>query len=160
MGIQTGISNDISIPIYVDSSIDNNEYRIHASVSGNTKSIFLKSPSGKIRIHKICSKMNREKKVNIWISEATVVDMADNSSISASGLNIEIIYRGANLLDFTYKPNEEGAWHLDVLPNGQTYSTEISAICTFNFLADFDYLDLNTTHPSMQTLPGQPISST
>ena len=86
--------------------------------------------------------------------------MADNSSISASGLNIEIIYRGANLLDFTYKPNEEGAWHLDVLPNGQTYSTEISAICTFNFLADFDYLDLNTTHPSMQTLPGQPISST
>ena len=106
---------------------------------------------------------NREKmniQLGIWISEATVVDMADNSSISASGLNIEIIYRGANLLDFTYKPNEEGAWHLDVLPNGQTYSTEISAICTFNFLADFDYLDLNTTHPSMQTLPGQPISST
>ena len=85
--------------------------------------------------------------------------MSDDSSISASGLNIEIIYRGSNLLDFTYKPNEEGVWHLEVLPNGQSYSTEISAICTFNFLSDFDYLDLNTTHPSMQTLPGQPISS-
>ena len=86
--------------------------------------------------------------------------MADDSSIAASGLNIEIIYRGPSLLDLTYKPNEEGVWHLDVTPiNGQIYSTEISAICTFSFLSDFDYLDLNTTHPTMQVLPGQPISS-
>ena len=96
----------------------------------------------------------------IYITEATIVDMADDSSIAASGLNIEIIYRGPSLLDFTYKPNEEGVWHLDVTPiNGQIYSTEISAICTFSFLSDFDYLDLNTTHPTMQVLPGQPISS-
>ena len=89
-----------------------------------------------------------------------MVNMYDDSSISASGLNIEIIYRGPTLLDFTYKPNEEGIWNLDIAPkNGKTYSTEISGICTFNFLADFEYLDLNTTHPALQTLPGQPITS-
>ena len=46
MAIQTGITNNINTPIYVDSSIDNNEYRIHARVSGNTETIILKSPSG------------------------------------------------------------------------------------------------------------------
>ena len=86
--------------------------------------------------------------------------MNDDSSISASGLNIEIIYRGASLLEFTFKPNEEGTWNLEVDPEKeQMFSAEISASCTFNFLASFDYLDMNTTHPSLQTLPGQPISS-
>ena len=89
-----------------------------------------------------------------------MVDMNDDSSISASGLNIEIIYRGASLLEFTFKPNEEGTWNLEVDPEKeQLFSAEISATCTFNFLASFDYLDMNTTHPSLQTLPGQPISS-
>ena len=46
MAIQTGITNNINTPIYVDSSIDNNEYRIHARVSGNTETRILKSPSG------------------------------------------------------------------------------------------------------------------
>ena len=46
MAIQTGITNNINTPIYVDSSIDNNEYRIHSRVSGNTETIILKSPSG------------------------------------------------------------------------------------------------------------------
>lgn len=86
--------------------------------------------------------------------------MSDNSSISASGLNIEIIYSGSSLLEFTYKPNEEGTWNLEVDPEeGKSFASEISATCTFNFLATFDYLDMNTTHPSLQTLPGQPISS-
>ena len=86
--------------------------------------------------------------------------MSDNSSISASGLNIEIIYSGSSLLEFTYKPNEEGTWNLEVDPEeSKSFASEISATCTFNFLATFDYLDMNTTHPSLQTLPGQPISS-
>ena len=142
--------------IFVDSSIDNNEYRIHAKVSENIDNIHLKSPSGNIYIKKSLSTINF---ISFSILEATVVNMYDDSSISASGLNIEIIYRGPSLLDFTYKPNEEGIWNLDIDPkNGKTYSTEISGICTFNFLADFNYLDLNTTHPALQTLPGQPIT--
>ena len=73
--------------------------------------------------------------------------MSDNSSISASGLNIEIIYSGSSLLEFTYKPNEEGTWNLEVDPEeGKSFASEISATCTFNFLATFDYLDMNTTH--------------
>ena len=88
-----------------------------------------------------------------------MIDMNDDSSISASGLNIEIIYRGASLLEFTFKPNEEGTWNLEVDPEKeQMFSAEISASCTFNFLASFDYLDMNTTHPSLQTLPTHSFS--
>ena len=96
--------------------------------------------------------------------DGTYVDMNDESSINDSGLDIDVLFDLPSLLDFTFKPDTIGWWSFEVYPSGNiTDSTrvtsEISASCTFNFLGDFDYLDLNTTHPSLQAIPGQPITS-
>ena len=95
--------------------------------------------------------------------DGTNIDMNCESCINGSGLDMDILFDLPSLLDFTFKPDTIGRWSFNVYPNGNIndsrVTSEISASCTFNFLGDFEYLDLNTTHPSLQAIPGQPITS-
>lgn len=95
------------------------------------------------------------------LADETIVDLFDNSSMLESGLAFEVVYSGLGLLDLSFAPDQEGIWSLDAIPSDEKpYKTEILAECSFNFLADFQVLDVNTTHPSLQPIQGQPIAST
>ena len=88
-----------------------------------------------------------------------MVDLLDSDSIVSSGLDIQIVYQGPGLFNFDFKPNLEGIWLLSKDWQSSKPSTEISAACTFNFLAKFYRLDWDSTHPSLAKIQGQPIAS-
>ena len=51
IGSQTGLKEKTKVPIYVDSSIDDHNYRIHAKVTGKAQEVILHSPSGTSMFH-------------------------------------------------------------------------------------------------------------
>ena len=54
-----------------------------------------------------------------------VVDMFDDSSIEASSLSINMIFRGDALLDFTFQPSVGGEWILSTTGR-EKYDTKVN----------------------------------
>ena len=122
--------------IHIDNSITEDCYRIGIKLTGSFSLAQLATPDGSL-----------------------VVDLLNTDSLVSSGLDFEVVYQGPGLLNMNFKPNVEGTWQLQVNPTSSQYSTDISAACTFNFLAKMYRLDWNSTHPSLAQIQGQPISS-
>ena len=86
------------------------------------------------------------------------VDLMDDSSMTNSGLQMEIKIRTEDLLFFRFRPTQVGEWLLTLIGSGSDiFSATVTASCTFSFLGTFRYLDLNTDHPNLHKLPGRPV---
>ena len=88
--------------------------------------------------------------------ESLMVDLADDASMAASGVQINVTVRTNDLLFFKFRPNSPGVWQF-FLNSVSTYSTTVTASCTFSFLGTFRYLDMATNHPNLHKLPGRPV---
>ncbi len=88
----------------------------------------------------------------------TSVDLFDSTSVAQSPWDIEIGIQSDSLITLTFRPNMVGLWTITTTSTN-SYEIIVTASCTYNLIADFKVLDVNTTHPNLRSLQGKPIAS-
>ena len=72
---------------------------------------------------------------------------------------MDFIHKSNWRIKLWYWGNNDNFWDFNLVTLTLTFYFQIIASCTFNFLPNFEVLDLNSTHPSLRVLQGQPIAS-